>query len=77
MPSKSVERRLAAQGAETREEWRVTYSSGVTGSTNVVETEDRKHALAMVRALWSLDKKPHWARAESRTVGPWRKVEEE
>jgi hypothetical protein len=78
MPSKSVERRLAAQGVETREEWRVLWRDQYG---NVCEHDcwDLEIVSASLDSLWRQSLKPKWARAEVRTVtvGPWRKVEEE
>jgi hypothetical protein len=85
MPSKSVERRLAAQGVETREERRVfvTFSDGSTlalgpylgtyGDETEQEIRERRERLSLQLS------DAHVAHIESRTVtvGPWRRVEEE
>jgi hypothetical protein len=74
MPSKSVERRLTAQGVETREEWRVVaWKDGGTERRLMIDRESVAEEVAYHRGLGDE------VRAEVRTVtvGPWRRVEEE
>jgi hypothetical protein len=81
MPSKSVERRLEAQGVETRERYRLMYlypGDKRWRGTSEIETKREAEELRANSADWPAGS-PLDSRIEVRTVtvGPWRRVEEE